>query len=181
VLAVSLLLSGGERTWVVDETVHGYERRPKLFRALLEPPLSSVTAHLALLTGLALWLAMLRFGAPERPAPTLARGSEVLIENTARLLELGRSEPETVERYFAMSVARVADRLGVAGREGRGRERLERLALIGRARQVTDDPRRLAARVDEMIAAGGPSSPARRRKATELARRVARWRREMTR
>lgn len=181
VLALSLLAAGGERAWVVDETVHGFERTPALFRGLLEPPLLPVTVHLGLLALLALWLAILRFGAPEQPAPTLARGSEVLVENTARLLELGRSEPETVERYLRMSVARVADRLGVIGKGGKGGEQLGRLARIGRARKVEDDPRRLAARVDEMIAAGGRSSPARRRKALELTRRIARWRREMTR
>lgn len=178
VLALSLLRAGGERAWVVDETVHGFERAPALFRGLLEPPLLPVTVHLGLLSLLALWLAVLRFGAPERPAPALGRGSEVLIENTARLLELGRSEPETVARYFYMSLARVAGRLGVTGE---GADLCGHLALIGRARSVGDDPRRLAARVDEMIAAGGRSSPARRHSALGLARRIARWRREMTR
>ncbi len=71
---------------VFDETLHGHEVVPSLWRELLSFPLVLVSLHVLLLLAVVVWAAMNRFGAPRSVPPALEPGTHFLVENTARLL-----------------------------------------------------------------------------------------------
>ncbi|HSL83801.1 MAG TPA: DUF4350 domain-containing protein, partial [Thermoanaerobaculia bacterium] len=153
--------------WVVDETLHGFERAPSLWRELLELPLGLFTLQAFLLGVLAVWAAVRRFGRPLPPPPRLATGTATLVDNTARLLTFGGHHGDAVERYLRLVAEQAGEVFGVPAHLGR-RARIARLAEIGRARGAREDFEEIARRV---VGLGERGSDPRR--ARNLARRRA--------
>ena len=157
---------------VFDETIHGFERRPSLWHALIEFPFILVSFCVLFAIGFFLWAATGRFGAP-LPGPTaLAQGKAGLIANTAGLLRAGGYGAHVLGRYADATVADVARRLHCPPALS-AYERLEWLDRIGGARGV-----------GEAIAAlyGQAEATRNGRQAGDvaaLARRLYRWKQEM--
>jgi len=176
------LFLGGEApladpaVWVVDETLHGFERVPSVTREMLELPLVFFTLQAALLAVLAAWSAARRFGKALPAPPRLAAGAWTLIDNTARLLAFGGHHADAVERYLDAMVADVAEAFGVPGRLSR-RARVARLVEVSAARGVTEDLEDIVRRV-AALRSGAPAQAVAAR-AFNLARRLWRWREEV--
>ncbi len=168
--------TGAPTTWVVDETLHGFERVPSVTRELLELPLVFFTLQAALLAGLAAWSAARRFGKPLPVPPRLAAGAWTLIDNTARLLAFGGHHAEAVERYLDVVVAEGVAAFGVPARLNR-RARVARLAEVAAQRGASEDLEEIARRV--VALRSGPSAQAVAARSFNLARRLWRWRQEV--
>jgi hypothetical protein len=159
---------------VLDETLHGHERVPSLFRELFTFPLALVTFQALLAVAFLVWSGVSRFGAPVPAAPVLEAGKGVLVDNTAALLRLGGHSAYTLGRYLDSLTQEVSRVLHAesAGRPGEARERLRR---IGRRRRVTEDLAALESAVERLRDEKSPASAA----VLAVARRVHRWRGEM--
>ncbi len=96
---------------VFDETLHGFERSPSIWKELLAFPLVLVPLHLLLLFGVLLWATMSRFGAPQKPAPALEPGTAFLVSSTAELLRHGTRAPRALSQYLDVTRRQVASRL----------------------------------------------------------------------
>lgn len=99
------------RSIVVDETLHGFLRKPDMWLALFEMPFVLVTIQVLLCVLLLLWSGTARFGNPLKRKPALAQGSAFLIGNTARLMRLGGHSGLALARYQRVTVREVARRL----------------------------------------------------------------------
>jgi hypothetical protein len=123
---------------VLDETLHGHERVPSLFRELFTFPLAPATFQAVLAIAFLVWSGASRFGAPVPPAPVLEAGKGILVENTAALLRLGGHSAYTLGRYLDSLTQEVTRVLHAesGGKPGEARARLRR---IGRRRRVTED------------------------------------------
>lgn len=159
---------------VLDETMHGHERVPSLFRELFTFPLVFVTLQAALAVGFLVWSGAARFGAPVPPAPAMEAGKGVLVENTAALLRLGGHSVHTLGRYLD-SLTQETARVLHAESDGRTGEARARLRRIGRRRRVTEDLAALESAVERLRAERSPSPGA----VLAVARRIHRWREEM--
>jgi hypothetical protein len=159
---------------VLDETLHGHERVPSLWRELFTFPLAAASVQGALVVAFLVWAGLTRFGAP-LPAPAaLSAGKGVLVENTAALLRLGGHSAYTLARYLESLKYEVARTLhapaGLAPAELR-----DRLRRLGRRRRVTEDLGALEASVARLKDDAAPAPAA----VLAVARRVHRWRQEM--
>jgi len=177
VLALSLVLAlRGERgALVIDETLHGFRSEPSIWRVLFEFPLVLATIQVLLAVALLLWAATGRFGRPAPPAPPVAPGKEFLIENTAALLRFGGHAGFALRRYLATSVQEVARALHAP----------PGLDLTGTARWLdrVAEGRGLALRLAELereVGEAGKARGERARRMVDTARRIHRWRQEMT-
>jgi Domain of unknown function (DUF4350) len=159
---------------VLDETLHGHERVPSLFRELFTFPLALVTFQVTLAVAFLVWSGAARFGAPVPPPPVLEAGKGVLVDNTAALLRLGGHSAYTLGRYLDSLTQEVARVLHAesAGKPGEARARLRR---IGRRRRVTEDLAAIEAAVERLRGEKSPAAAA----VLAVARRVHRWREEM--
>jgi hypothetical protein len=159
---------------VLDETLHGHERVPSLWRELFTFPLAVASAQGALIVAFLVWAGLGRFGAPIPPPAALSAGKGVLVENTAALLRLGGHSAYTLGRYLESLKYEVARTLhapaGLAPPELR-----ERLRRLGRRRRVTEDLAALETSVARLRAEKAPAPAA----VLAVARRVHRWRQEM--
>tara|TARA_R110002096_G_scaffold408075_1_gene606982 strand:- start:94120 stop:95388 length:1269 start_codon:yes stop_codon:yes gene_type:complete len=99
------------RSVVVDETLHGYLRKPSMWRALFEMPFVLVTIQVFLCVILLVWSGTARFGNPLRKRPIMAQGTDFLIGNTARLMRLGGHSGLALSRYRSVTVKAVARHL----------------------------------------------------------------------
>jgi hypothetical protein len=163
------------RPLVVDETLHGHRVSPGIWSELFRPPLSLVLLQCLLVLGGVLWAGTGRFGAPAPAPPALEPGKRLLVGNTAQLLRLGGHAGPAVERYLRTTVHDVAR--AVHAPPGLGADRLrEFLEELGAARGLEDGPGAFERAAREVGAA--PSG--RGARAVALARRVHRWREEMT-
>ena len=161
----------GVEAVVIDETLHGYWRRPSPWRALLDMPLLTMTLHACLLLTLFLWTAIRRFGAPQPAAPRLPPGKMTLIENTVNLLGLIERSRHTLRAYFQLTVRRTAAALGIHRPREELVSQLDRLAeLRGNLRRLRSIERQLE-HLPETVDA---------RSALRLARRLHAFRKEMT-
>ncbi|HVO01060.1 MAG TPA: DUF4350 domain-containing protein [Candidatus Cybelea sp.] len=118
VIAVSivkmLLPPGG--TVIVDETSHGFEVRPNLFRTMLRPPFVAVSIAAVLALIVLVWAGVSRFGAPQREVEALAAGKLTLIRNAAQLLRLGTTAAILLQSYRRLTLAdAIAELHGPAG------------------------------------------------------------------
>jgi uncharacterized protein DUF4350 len=159
---------------VVDETLHGHEHVPSLWKELFVFPLlpSVLQGGLALLAFV--WSGLGRFGAPlPAPAP-LASGKNVLVENTASLLQTAGHSAHTLGRYFDATVTEVARALHAPPTT---RDLHAWLDGLGRRRGVRVDLAVLAGQVER---ARGPEAASASTIVT-AARRIHRWKREMLR
>lgn len=159
---------------VVDETLHGHERVPSLFRELFTFPLALVTFQAVLAIAFLVWSGASRFGAPLPPAPVLEAGKGVLVDNTAALLRLGGHSAYTLGRYLDSLTQEVA-RVLHADSGGKPGEARARLGRIGRRRRVTEDLATLESAVERLCGEKTPAPAA----VLAVARRVHRWREEM--
>ncbi|MET0554126.1 MAG: DUF4350 domain-containing protein [Vicinamibacteria bacterium] len=159
---------------VLDETLHGHERVPSLFRELFTFPLALATFQVVLAVAFLVWSGAARFGAPVPPAPVLEAGKGVLVDNTAALLRLGGHSAYTLGRYLDSLTQEVARVLHAesAGKPGEARARLRR---IGRRRRVTEDLATIESAVERLRGEKSPAPAA----VLAVARRVHRWREEM--
>jgi hypothetical protein len=160
---------------VVDETLHGHQRIPSLWRELFTFPLLPA----ALQAGLSLLVLVLsglgRFGAPLPAGLSLAPGKSVLIENTAFLLRSAGHSAHTVGRYFDAALAEVARALH-APEGAKAKELREFLHGAARRRKTSVDLRTLEAQVERVKRQEVPPAAI-----VAAARRVHRFREEMLR
>jgi hypothetical protein len=166
-------LGAGERTIVVDETLHGFEEQPSLARALLRFPLVLATVSALAAALLLAWAAMVRFGRPRPPEPALAPGKLFLVEQTAALLRHGGRAADAAQAYLRAAKDEVVHRLRPPGEQGAGDAWLARAEAArgaeGTLAALEERARRLGAR-----RIGGEEE------AVRLARDVHEWREEMT-
>ncbi|HET9317561.1 MAG TPA: DUF4350 domain-containing protein [Vicinamibacteria bacterium] len=159
---------------VLDETLHGHERVPSLWRELFTFPLAAASLQGALVVGFLVWAGLARFGAPLPVPVALSAGKGVLVDNTAALLRLGGHSAYTLGRYLESLKYEVARTLhapaGLAPPELR-----ERLRRLGRRRRVTEDLGALETSVARLRDEKAPAPAA----VLAVARRVHRWRQEM--
>lgn len=160
---------------VFDETLHGFQKEPSMWRALFEFPLGLATVHMLLATIVLLWASMGRFGKPLMPPPAIEPGKAYLIRNTATLLRYGSHAGHTLARYREAALRDVARALH-APRDVDGAAALERwLAQAEPAKAVT---RTLAAltREVEHVQTATRGDHAR---AVRTAQHIHQWREEM--
>jgi hypothetical protein len=158
---------------VLDETLHGFERRPSLARELLRFPLVLATGSALLAAALLAWAALVRFGRPRPPEPAHGAGKLFLVESTAGLLRHGGDVGHAAEAYLRAAKEAVAHRLRPTGEAAALDAWLARLAA---ARGQGEALAALEARVRRLAG--------RRAGAEEEAVRTAQaihgWREEMT-
>jgi hypothetical protein len=163
----------GPRGVVWDETLHGFEVAPSLFRELLRFPLVAATLQATLAALALVWAGARRFGRPAPPPPPAAGGKDVLVENTAELLRNGGHVAHAVGACWRNAVEAAAAGLhappGLSHADAVGW-----LARAGRARDVGSDPARLEARVRAFGGAPGAEAAA-----LALARDIHQWREEL--
>jgi hypothetical protein len=162
---------------VFDETLHGFEKNPSLYRSLFTFPLILVSLQVIACAVLLLWAAVGRWGPPRAAPPPLPSGKDFLIRNTAALLHVGGHDGDALRRYLATTIQAV--RLALhAPREldpAALRTWLERVrASRGGTISILELER------DVADAARARRSGATSRRTVELAARIHRWRTEMT-
>jgi hypothetical protein len=172
VVAAIERLRKGRGTLVVDETLHGYERAPSMWREAFSPPLVFSIGHVALALLVVVWGAGARFGAPQAPPPPFEPGTHGLLRTTAELLRAGGHVREALPRYLAAVVEHVKAALHAPAVEGPALERwLDHVATTKGA-----EDRLGALHAVVRAAAIGPPSSAR---ALNAALRIDRWRQEI--
>ena len=165
----------GVRGVIIDETVHGFEHPPSIWQELTTFPLSLFSAHLMGLLVLSVLAAAARFGAPRALPPRIPPGKGALIENTARLLDMGGYRAYTVHRYFGATVRRLSAALSLPAGLSRA-EQITRLDEHCIALGLTARPAQLGTLVDAL-----PEKNCSPRRALALAHRIRAMRTEMTR
>jgi hypothetical protein len=172
---VVAMVREGRKALVLDETLHGHERIPSLWRELFAFPLLPAVVQAALALLALLLSGLSRFGAPIDAGMGLAPGKTLLIENTAFLLRAAGHSGHALGRYFDAALAEVARALhappGASPVEVR-----ELLQAAARRRGVSVDLRTLEGQVDR--ARRQEAAPAA---VVDAARRVHRFREEMLR
>ena len=102
----STLKTGGKV--IVDETAHGFQLEPNLWKLLFSKPYIIATIISLVSFSLIIWAALIRFGKALSGKEGLSPGKEILIDNTAALLELGGHGQETLEKYLEIAQRDVA-------------------------------------------------------------------------
>lgn len=179
VLAIDLLneLRSMDRPIILDEVLHGYERDPSLARILTEPPLLYVMIQIGVWIALAVWAGLARFSLPVEPHAGHRGGRELLLKNTAELLEYGRQGPTAVRPYLRYAIQEVARASGI---DRQGTRRLSgdtiseknirtQLDAAGRSEQSVEELWQLTARVKSRD----------KTQALRLAADIRRWKEEM--
>ncbi len=121
---------------IVDETSHGYNFEPSLWRKMLEFPFAVVTLLFVCSVLVLVWSSMSRFGAPEKTGKAYQSGKEFLIGNTAELLAFGGHGALMLRHYVERSLQSVANSLH-APKSLEEHELLQWLDRVGQARGVT--------------------------------------------
>jgi len=101
-------IPGAGQTVVVDETLHGFEQTPSLWRELFVFPLLSATLQGLLALLMLVWSGLGRFGAPMPTSSTHASGRALLIENTAALLGSAGHSAHSLARYLDVTIGDLA-------------------------------------------------------------------------
>lgn len=164
---------GGERTLVVDETLHGHEIEPSITRELLRFPLVLATLQALVMLGLLAWAAVVRFGRPLAPASLLRPGKVFLVEHTADLLRAGGHAGEAARAYLHAAREMVLARVPPPGGSETPAAWLLRLEA---ARGKAGTLRRLEQRVAR-IEDGRRGAEI---EAVRAAQQISRWREELT-
>jgi hypothetical protein len=162
---------------VFDETSHGFEDRPSLWKALTRFPLVLVSLHVMIGLVLIVWAAVGRWGPPRASGTPLPTGKDFLIRNTAELLHVGGHDAEALRRYLLTTIHQVKvalhapldlDHAGV--RTFLERVRAERggtISIVELEQHVTE-------------VGWSKKNSATARRIVELAARIHKWRTEMT-
>lgn len=162
----------GAGALIVDESLHGYPPPATLWQALLRFPLLCFSLQLAALTGLAVWAGAGRFGRPLPPPSRLPPGQWTLVDNTARLLAVGRRPGSAAERYFHLVVERTAAALHLPpGLDPE--QRLRELHRLSRLRGVEPGIAALRAELNRLSAGAEP------RRVVAFGQAVHRWHQEI--
>jgi hypothetical protein len=176
-LAVAIIerLRSGPGSVVFDETIHGFSAAPgNPLRFLFRFPFVMATIQGALTIALLLWATVGRFGTPQPAPPALNAGRQGLLENIAKLVEIGGHREVMIKRY-------VLETLRDVGRQLHAPRGLSTAALIGwlqrvaAARNVTTD---CGALIEEaaMLGESRARNPA---SLVRLAREIHRWKGEI--
>ncbi|PID80991.1 hypothetical protein CSB20_04595 [bacterium DOLZORAL124_64_63] len=168
-------LRGADGAVVIDETLHGHEISPSIFRSFFRFPLVFILMHMLAVALVLLWMATGRFGSPIRPQRRTGRGLDFLLDNTAELLAVGGHGPYILERYFRSATATVCHRLHLGAPADGSRDR-QRLITITQSRCPEFDFTRMSR--DVPAAAGEPS--VKNSQVLTMARAIWNWQREMT-
>ena len=167
-------LRDGDGAVVIDETLHGFEYQPGIFRELFRFPLSLALAA-AVLTGLLLvWAGIGRFGSPEAPPPAIAPGKAYLLSSTADLLYRGGHVGLALDRYLASTVQDVAHATHAPQTLGKAELR-EWLDRVGEARGAS----RTIAELERSTANAAAAGAREPREVVAAATAVHAWRKEM--
>jgi uncharacterized protein DUF4350 len=161
---------------VVDETLHGHERSPSLWRELFAFPLLPSVLQAGLALAALVWSGMGRFGAPVPVPAARASGRDVLIENTASLIRSAGHSVYTLGRYLEASLADVARALHAPAFAKPGELR-SWLQAVGRSRGTRVE---LGA-LEKQVAHVRDTDPRTAEPIVAAARRVHRWKQEMIR
>jgi hypothetical protein len=169
---IDQVLRPGE-TLVVDETLHGFQHPPSVWRDLFRWPLVAglVQAVAAVLCLVAAGLP--RFGRVLPDEPAIAPGKEVLVRNTSDLLAEGGHHGWLLRRY--VEVARRDVTAALRGPAGAGPAAVR--AFLAEAERRRNVPS-LAAVEAQAAALPARAAPG---PALRLAARTHRWKEEMTR
>jgi hypothetical protein len=154
---------GGDGPIVFDVTLNGLERGRGIGRTLLEPPWlagSLIGAAAAVLMGLH---ALARFGQPRQGERAFALGARALVDNSAGLVRMARRQPEMAPPYAALTEAAIGRAVGNADRVW--------LAHLARRRGLAEP-----AELEAEAAAARTTDDL-----VEVARKLYRWKLEMTR
>jgi len=156
---------------IFDVTLNGLGNSRSSLNLLFDPPFLAVTLCLAVAAALAGWQAFCRFGPARRETRAVAHGKEALVDNTAALVRLARKETALGGDYAELTRQLAARTVG-APRTLTGEALtafLDRLAA-----------RRGAAESLNLLTIAARTAPDRGR-LTDAARKLYRWRTEMTR
>jgi hypothetical protein len=171
--AVTLLraLRAGEGPVMFDVTLNGYEIDRSSLKLMFNPPFLAVTLCIAAALALAGLQALFRFGAVRRAGRVFALGKEALTDNSAQLIRMARREAKMAPRYAALTRAAVSKAVA-APRDLTGEPLTLFLDRLGRQRGAE-------ASLAELEAEAGRVGD--RKHLLGVARRLYRWRLEMTR
>jgi hypothetical protein len=161
-------------TIIIDETTHGFEVKPNIWRSLFEMPLLVATLFALLAVSLLAWAAVGRFGAPERAESALRAGKEELIGNMAKLLQVGGHGMVMLRRYNDHARREVARALHVP-KELDAIETEVWLDRVGGSRHVGQRISDISRELDRLGQHDGRDSG----RMVRLAERIHQWKREM--
>lgn len=164
-------LKQGDGPVLFDVSLDGFARERNVMRLLFDPPFLAVTLCLFLAACLAGFQAACRFGATRRTGRVFALGKEALADNTAALIRLTGREHRMGPRYAELTRNLAAKATGVP-RELTGEALTQFLDRMGAQRGAED-------RLSDLTATIGGA--ANREQVLAAARRLFRWRLEMTR
>lgn len=159
---------------IFDETIHGFERPPSLWRALLNPPFLPAALAGAVAVAALAWAATRRFGAP-LPSPRVQPGGKASLIASSGDLVLHGGHRHAVLAAFAAILARDVERRLHIPSGLNDADRAAWLRRLSTVRKTTiDGPTLLRQAADS---AGSRPSQA---DMTRMARELLQWRREMT-
>jgi len=122
---------------VVDETIHGHEQEPSIWRELFSFPLVLLLLHGAFTLALLLWAGVGRFGSAQREAAARPPGRQSLVANTADLLRFRGHVGGALAKYLRGAV--LDARRGLRAPKGLGDAELLRwLDRMGDHRGTTE-------------------------------------------
>ena len=148
---------------VIDETIHGFQLSPSLWRTLFSPPFLIASLNALATLGLVVWASGRRFGNPTAVRQPFQPGTSTLVDISADLMRPGQHGPHILGRYADMTLERVArklhaprnlddrglqawvDRVGASRRPGETRQAIQRELDVLVARASIDPGRCLAA------------------------------------
>ncbi len=160
---------------VFDETLHGFEVNPSVFRSFFRIPLIFVLLQVLFTMVAFVWLSNGRFGSLRKPPVARGRGLEFLINNTAELLEYGGHGSFVLGRYYRAATGAVCQRLHLD---------LPRTSPMARTRLMNISATRSPDFPYQKMAAEVPAvaldSSAKPQEVLALARAIHRWQQEMT-
>ncbi len=170
-LAIRALGMAAEgRTLVIDEVLHGHRGGENIWSVLFEFPMFLVLLQALLLMGVAAWAAAGRFGPPLVDAPSLGRGRQVLIENTAALTRYCGHSGAVLEAWWQHARRDLRATLGLPPvTEGDLSWLSQRAQVLGTEEQAAE----VAAAVRSAVESGEPS------RVLAAARRAGRFMEEM--
>lgn len=105
--------STGAQGIAFDVTLNGLGRGRSPFKLAFEPPFLAMTLAIVVALALVGWQALVRFGAAEPPARTIAFGKTALIDNSAMIVRKARREGMLGPRYAALMRERARAIFGV--------------------------------------------------------------------
>ena len=170
---IEIALPAGGRV-VIDETVHGFERPPSLWRALLDLPFLPATLAGAVAVAALAWAASRRFGAPLGSPQTPRGGKRRLIASSGNLLLRGGHGGAALAAYAVTLARDVEQRLHLpAGLDDAARDAW--LSRLGAVRKATADGPALLRKAAKLGARRRPNAA----QLTATALELQQWRREM--